>query len=57
MDRGGSRAKFGCSTECDFFCSTNWRVEEDENGCDVWRYDVRAPEPDENAYCFPKRDE
>jgi hypothetical protein len=47
-DNGGS-----CVQTCDFFCSTNWRVEKDSSGCDTWRWDTRQPLPGENASCFP----
>lgn len=55
MNLGGS-SKNGCSTTCDFFCSTNWRVETDETGCEVWRWDVRAPQAGETQYCFSEGD-
>jgi hypothetical protein len=53
MNLGGSES---CVTTHDFWCSTNWRKETDQKGCPVWRYDVRAPAPDENAMCQPQRD-
>jgi hypothetical protein len=39
MQLGGSSA---CVESCDFWCSTNWRVEKDDAGCEVWRYDMIA---------------
>lgn len=50
---GGSGA---CIQACDFFCSDNWRVERDERGCELWRYDTRSPKPGENGSCFPVLD-
>ena len=48
----GGKNETGCFKTNDFFCSTNWRIEKDSAGCDVWRYDARAPGPGENAQCF-----
>jgi hypothetical protein len=47
-DHGGR----SCEMTCDFFCSTNWRIETDQQGCEVWRWDRRAPAPGENSSCF-----
>jgi hypothetical protein len=52
---GGANVS-GCFKTCDFYCSTNWRVELDEQGCSVWRYDHRAPAPGETLACQPDRD-
>lgn len=41
---------------CDFFCSTNWRIENDSHGCPAWRYDTRAPASGESPICFPLLD-
>jgi hypothetical protein len=46
----------GCSVTCDFFCSTNWRVEVDEYGCERWAYDIRKPAPGETPACLPAHD-
>lgn len=54
MNLGGAGPS--CAESCDFFCSTNWRVEKDAKGCEVWRYDVRAPAAGENPACFPLPD-
>ncbi|AKV04589.1 hypothetical protein AKJ09_11252 [Labilithrix luteola] len=51
MNLGGS-AKTGCAKTCDFFCSTNWRVEQDDTGCQVWRWDIRTPQAGETPQCF-----
>jgi hypothetical protein len=51
MSLGGSSTN-GCGKSCDFFCSTNWRVETNADGCEVWRYDVRQPAAGENAQCL-----
>lgn len=51
MNLGGP-ASSGCVTSCDFWCSTNWRVERDSSGCEVWRYNVRSPQPGEDAHCL-----
>jgi hypothetical protein len=56
MDLGGSAMEGGCFKSCDFWCSTNWRIEKDQKGCDVWRYDMRAPGPEETSLCGPKPD-
>jgi hypothetical protein len=53
---GAANAGGGCYASCDFWCSTNWRIEKDTKGCDVWRYDTRAPTPDETPLCGPKPD-
>ncbi len=50
MDLGGVRPDVGCLQTCDFWCSTNWRVEKDAYGCEVWRYDVVYP--DGGGSCF-----
>jgi hypothetical protein len=52
----GGYSPGGCSQTCDFFCSTNWRVETDAHGCSAWRYDTRAPQPGENQACLPALD-
>jgi hypothetical protein len=48
----GGPAASGCFRSCDFYCSTNWRVELDEAGCEVWRWDIRGPAPGEDDRCF-----
>jgi hypothetical protein len=55
MDLGGA-SQDGCGTTCEFWCSTNWRVETDALGCEVWRYDTRAPHPEENVQCETEPD-
>ena len=52
----GGYSPGGCSATCDFFCSTNWRMETDTHGCSGWRYDTRSPLPGENLACFPVPD-
>jgi len=49
----GGYSPQGCTAPCDFFCSTNWRIEDDSHGCPSWRYDTRAPRAGENLACFP----
>ncbi len=58
MSLGGSATwDGGCPPRtCDFFCSTNWRLEDDPAGCPTWRWDLRAPLPDETSACFKKLD-
>jgi hypothetical protein len=51
MDLGGARPDVGCLQACDFWCSTNWRVETDDAGCELWRYDVVYPT--DGGTCFP----
>jgi hypothetical protein len=53
---GGYSANGRCDAACDFFCSTNWRIENDAHGCPEWRYDLRQPMPGETPYCFPLPD-
>ena len=55
MDLGGL-AQAGCHQVCDFWCSINWRVELDAQGCEVWRMDYRSPAPGETRECLPARD-
>lgn len=55
MHLGGAAKNRGCGESCDFWCSTNWRVEKDESGCELWRYDMRQPRPDEDSTCLPKK--
>ena len=55
MNLGGYSTQ-GCFVTCDFFCSTNWRMENDSHGCAIWRYDTRAPAPGEGPTCFPLPD-
>jgi len=52
QDLGGSN-KNGCFVVCDFWCSTNWRLELDDQGCPGWRMAYRMPAPGENMLCFP----
>ena len=52
----GGVNRYGCNRTCDFYCSTNWRMETDDAGCPVWAYDLRRPAPGENNVCFPNRD-
>lgn len=53
MQLGGAKAANGCSAACDFWCSTNWRIEQDDKGCGIWRFDTRAPAAGENSSCLP----
>ena len=55
MNVGGYSTQ-GCFLTCDFFCSTNWRLEDDSHGCSTWRYDTRPPTSGENPGCFPQLD-
>lgn len=48
----GGYSETGCHRTHDFWCSTNWRVEKDEHGCEVWRSDRISPAPGENAQCM-----
>ena len=52
---GGTNENDGasCARTCDFFCSQNWRIEKDANGCDEWKFDVRQPAPGEGPQCNP----
>jgi hypothetical protein len=55
MHLGGTSENDGasCAMACDFFCSENWRIVKDGNGCDSWTYDVRQPAPGEGPQCNP----
>src|SRR5262245_8501219 len=48
----GGYSPGGCAKTCDFYCSTNWRMETDEHSCPIWRYDIRTPQPGENQACM-----
>jgi hypothetical protein len=37
---GGSRGTSACGLVCDSVCITNWRLEKDDQGCPIWRYDL-----------------
>ena len=52
----GGPAVYGCYATCDFWCSTNWRVETDQNGCEVWQYDVRERKAGADLMCRPLGD-
>jgi hypothetical protein len=52
----GGRDTHGCFQTCDFYCSLNWRVETDADGCPTWHMDYRAPAPGETPICFPDPD-
>jgi hypothetical protein len=39
MHLGGQSYKGMCDEVCDFWGSSNWRVETDAHGCPAWRYD------------------
>jgi hypothetical protein len=55
INLGGSK-RGQCLPVCDFWCSTNWRVEVDDQGCEFWHMDYRLPAPGENMLCFPVPD-
>jgi hypothetical protein len=48
---GGFSYGGSCGVTYDFYCSTNWRIEHDEHGCQVWNYDTRKPAPGEDEWC------
>jgi hypothetical protein len=48
----GGPATRGCVKTCDFWCTTNWRVEVDVQGCEELRFDHRTPAPGENLQCL-----
>ena len=56
MSLGGSSADGTCGATCDFWCTENWRVGTDPNGCEVWLFDYRAPAPDEDSFCQAAQD-
>ena len=39
MHLGGWSESGTCHVTHDFWCTTNWRIEEDEHGCPAWNYD------------------
>ena len=51
VNLGGQKLGASCEKACDFYCATNWRVEQDTLGCEVWRYDVRQPVAGEDRLC------
>jgi hypothetical protein len=54
MYLGGAKEPDGsCYKTSDFACSRDWRIEKDDAGCDVWRYDVATPGPGEDRQCHP----
>ena len=50
MYLGGGTEGAPCTRTSDFWCSTNWRIENDAFGCPTWRYDVRAIDAANNVY-------
>ena len=52
----GGVDEIGCLAICDFWCSTDWRVETDKYGCERWEMDYRMPAPGENMECVPEGD-
>lgn len=48
MHLGGSES---CGEVCDFYCTENFRIVQDQNGCDMWRYDRREPADGEDGLC------
>ena len=45
MHLGGQSQGGECWLTCDFFCSSNWRIEHDSQGCSVWHYDFNPCDP------------
>ncbi len=45
-----------CSKVFELYCTTNWRVERDAHGCELWVSDTRNPVPGENGQCIPDLD-
>jgi hypothetical protein len=39
MHLGGQAYNGACFETCDFWGSSNWRIETDAHGCPYWRYD------------------
>jgi hypothetical protein len=52
----GGKSDEVCVESHDFWCTTNWRLEKDDAGCAVWRYDTVAPGPGQTAQCQPVPD-
>jgi hypothetical protein len=42
MHLGGVSSGGACYLTCDFWCSSNWRIQQDSHGCPVWRYDFNS---------------
>ena len=53
MHMGGAAIDGQCPEACDFFCSQNWRIVKDPNGCDEWTYDYVPPGPGQGPECQP----
>jgi hypothetical protein len=51
MQMGGPEVDGMCIETCDFWCSTNWRIETPESGCETWVYDTREPTEGEDDLC------
>ena len=45
MHLGGASEGGGCYLTCDFWCSSNWRIENDPHGCPAWHYDFDPCQP------------
>jgi hypothetical protein len=52
----GGYSDGACGQTCDFWFSTNWRLESDSHGCPIWRWDTRAPQANESPTCQPTLD-
>lgn len=53
MFMGGDKwSEDACELTCDFWCSTNWRVEVSASGCPGWDYDMREPREGEDEDCL-----
>ena len=52
----GDAGASACVQTCDFWCSTDWKLDTDTHGCAVWTYKIRQPGPCETALCLPNGD-
>ncbi len=53
---GANQNAHSCDLTCDFWCSTNWRVVNDAQGCETWTFDHRQPAPGEDPQCMVRPD-
>jgi hypothetical protein len=53
---GSSDQAFGCTLMCEFYCSENWHVVEDQHGCESWVFSIRQPVASEDLHCMSGRD-
>ncbi len=53
MHLGGAAINGMCYEVCDFYGSSNWRIETDDQGCPFWRYDIGTCPSADAAFLCP----